>query len=126
MATIFIVEDQATNMKLIQGILAREGYTTLQAESADIAIPMIKEYLPDLILMDIHMPGTDGLTATRLLKSDFETRDIPIIAITARVMEGDKEAIIEAGCEEYTAKPIRYKEVLMLIKEVLDRNDNAQ
>jgi two-component system, cell cycle response regulator DivK len=126
MKTIFIVEDQKANMKLIDGILKREGYKTIQAESADIGIPMIRQQLPDLILMDIHLPGTDGLTATRLLKKYKETCHIPIIAITARAMDGDKETILAAGCDAYAAKPIRYKEVLAMIETLIQGTPNAE
>jgi two-component system, cell cycle response regulator DivK len=117
--TIFVIEDQATNLKLIQGILARSGYNVRTAETADIGIPMIREEIPDLILMDIHLPGTDGLTATRLLKQDTLTKHVPIIAVTARAMEGDKEIILAAGCDDYAAKPIRYKQILSMIERHL-------
>lgn len=120
MSTIFVIEDQATNLKLIKGILERSGYNVATAESADDGIPMIKDIIPDLILMDIHLPGTDGLTATRLLKKASDTAHIPIIAITARAMEGDKAAILAAGCDDYAAKPIRYKEILSLISKHLE------
>jgi two-component system cell cycle response regulator DivK len=119
MTVIVIVEDNPSNMKLITGVLQRAGYQTLTAEDADIGIPLIREQLPDLILMDIHLPGTDGLEATRLLKKDNKTQHIPIIAVTARAMDGDREAILEAGCDAYTSKPIRYKELLAQIEEIL-------
>jgi two-component system cell cycle response regulator DivK len=119
MTTIAIVEDNASNMKLIRGVLERAGYQTLTAEDADSGIPLIREQLPDLVLMDIHMPGIDGLEATRLLKLDPVTRHIPVIAVTARAMDGDRESILAAGCDGYTAKPIRYKEMLAMIERVL-------
>ncbi|OOZ43268.1 response regulator [Solemya velum gill symbiont] len=119
MTTIAIVEDNASNMKLIKGVLERAGYQILTMEDADSGIPIIREHLPDLVLMDIHMPGTDGLEATRLLKADSKTRHIPVIAVTARAMEGDREAILAAGCDGYTAKPIRYKEILDMIEQIL-------
>jgi two-component system, cell cycle response regulator DivK len=126
MTTIFIVEDQSANMKLIKGVVTRDGYATLEAESADIAIPLIREQQPDLVLMDIHLPGTDGLTATRLLKQDKLTSHIPIIAVTAKAMEGDREMILAAGCDDYASKPIRYKELLKLIKDVLRSSLNEK
>lgn len=118
---IYVVEDQQTNLKLITGILERAGYTVQSSETADEAIPEIIQSPPDLILMDIHLPGTDGLTATRILKANQTTQHIPVIAVTARAMEGDREHILEAGCDEYTAKPIRYKQMLQLIDTVLSR-----
>lgn len=121
MTVIAIVEDNPSNMKLITGVLQRAGYQTLAAKDADAGIPLIREQLPDLVLMDIHMPGTDGLSETRLLKKDDATRHIPIIAVTARAMDGDREAILAAGCDAYTSKPIRYKELLVQIREILER-----
>lgn len=120
MTTIAVVEDNPSNMKLITGVLHRAGYQTLTAKDADEGVPLIFEALPELVLMDIHMPGTDGLTATRLLKKDQRTLHIPIIAVTARAMDGDREAILAAGCDAYTSKPIRYKELLLQIEEILN------
>ncbi len=120
MTTIAIVEDNPSNLKLIDGVLQRAGYQTLIAEDADVGIPMIREQLPDLVLMDIHLPGTDGLQATRLLKKDDRTRHIPIIAVTARAMDGDRETILATGCDAYTSKPIRYKELLLQIDKILN------
>lgn len=122
---VYVVEDQTTNLKLITGILERAGYSVMSSMTADEAIPEIIHSLPDLILMDIHLPGTDGLTATRILKANEATQHIPIIAVTARAMEGDREHIMSAGCDEYTAKPIRYKQVLQLIDNVLKRALNG-
>ena len=119
-AKIAIVEDNASNMKLIKSILERAGYETITAWNADDGIPMIRDELPDLVLMDIHMPGTDGLVATRLLKADAQTKDIPVIAVTAKVMDSDKESILSAGCDAYVSKPIRYKQMLELIAGFLE------
>ncbi len=122
MTTIAVVEDNPSNMKLIVGVLERAGHTVLAAEDADIGIPMIREQLPDLVLMDMHLPGTDGIQATRLLKANARTAHIPVIAITARAMEGDREGMLAAGCDGYASKPIRYKEVLALIDRLLKRD----
>jgi len=119
MITIAVVEDNPSNMKLVTGVLHRAGYQILTAEDADAGIPLIRENLPDLVLMDIHLPGTDGLEATRLLKKDDRTRHIPVIAVTARAMEGDRELILEAGCDAYTSKPISYKDLLVQIEALL-------
>ncbi len=121
MSIIYVIEDQLANLKLISGILKRAGYEVLSATNADIGIPEIIELRPALVLMDIHLPGTDGLTATRILKRNDVTKSIPIMAITARAMEGDREAILDAGCDDYAAKPIRYKEVLKKIEILLQR-----
>lgn len=122
MSTIAIIEDNLSNMKLIKTVLEHAGYQTVSAENADKGIPLIRESLPDLILMDIHMPGTDGLMATRILKADSTTRHIPVIAVTARAMEGDRENILASGCDGYTSKPIRYKEMLNLIESIINKS----
>ncbi|MBC8211962.1 MAG: response regulator [Gammaproteobacteria bacterium] len=121
MAVIAVVEDNLSNMKLICGVLAHAGYTVIKAGNAEEGLPLIRQMLPDLVLMDIHMPGIDGMAATRLLKADKLTSHIPVIALTARAMDGDRETILRAGCDGYAAKPIRYKEVLELIRQQLER-----
>lgn len=119
MNTIAVVEDNLSNMKLIKSVLKNAGYHIISADNAVDGVQMIQENLPNLILMDIHMPGMDGLEATRILKADALTQHIPIIALTARAMEGDREMILASGCDAYASKPIRYKEVLALIDEII-------
>lgn len=119
MTLIAVIEDNVSNMKLITGILQRAGYRYIQAGNAELGLELIREQLPSLVLMDIHMPGIDGMQATRLLKADIKTRHIPVIALTARAMDGDREEILAAGCNGYATKPIRYKEVLALIQQLL-------
>ena len=116
MSTILIVEDNATNMKLSTFLLESADYTVLTATSAEIGLTLAREGSPDLILMDIQLPGMDGLEATALLKADEATRDIPVIALTALAMKGDEERILAAGCDGYMAKPLDYKEFLAAIK----------
>lgn len=115
MSVVMVVEDNPSNMKLITGVLARAGFEVISALDADTGISVIRHRLPDLVLMDIHLPGTDGLTATRLLKADGLTRHIPVLAVTAKAMEGDADMLLAAGCDGYVAKPIRYKELLEVI-----------
>ena len=119
MATILIVEDNATNMKLSTFLLESAEYTVLGATSAEIGLTLAREGRPDLILMDIQLPGMDGLEATALLKADESTREIPVIALTALAMKGDEERILAAGCDGYIAKPIDYKNFLAAIKSRL-------
>jgi two-component system cell cycle response regulator DivK len=116
--TIAVVEDNPSNMKLIVLILQRAGYAVLEACDADCGLAIIRERQPDLVLMDMHIPGTDGMEATRVLKQDTATRHIPVVALTARAMEGDRETMLAAGCDGYVSKPIRYQEVLALIEEL--------
>jgi len=125
MALIAVVEDNTSNMKLITDVLVRADYEVLQACDADTGIPLIRERLPDLVIMDMHMPGTDGLSATRLLKADPLTKHIPIIALTARAMEGDREMIMAAGCDEYASKPVRYKDVLRMVERIINEKNYA-
>jgi len=107
---ILVIEDHPVNMKLTSDLLAKTGYTVLQASEAETGIRMARQDAPRLILMDIQLPGMDGLTAARLLKNDERTRDIPIIALTAFAMKGDEKRILATGCcDAYIAKPIRYK-----------------
>ena len=116
MATILIVEDNATNMKLSTFLLESADYTVLAATNAESGLTLAREARPDLILMDIQLPGMDGLEATGLLKADEATRDIPVIALTALAMKGDEERILAAGCDGYIAKPLDYKAFLAAIK----------
>ena len=119
MATILVVEDNATNMKLSTFLLESADHTVIAATSAEIGLTLAREAHPDLILMDIQLPGMDGLQATALLKADEATRDIPVIALTALAMKGDEERILAAGCDGYIAKPLDYKDFLAAIKSRL-------
>ena len=121
MARILIVEDNATNRKLAVLILETAGYTVLSAADAEAGLTVAREERPDLILMDIQLPGMDGLEATALLKGDDATRAIPVIALTALAMIGDEERIRAAGCDGYVAKPMRYQELLATIAAQLAR-----
>lgn len=120
MKNILIIEDNASNLMLTEDILKRAGYNVLTATDAEDGIALAIENLPDLILMDIQLPGTDGLTATRILKDNFNTQHIPIIALTAHAMKGDEEKILAEGCDGYIPKPIRYKQFLESISKFLD------
>jgi two-component system cell cycle response regulator DivK len=116
---VLIIEDNPSNMKLAVDVLRKSRiHEVLEAMDADAGIALAREALPDLILMDINMPGMDGLTATRLLKGDAKTRHIRIVAVTALAMKGDREKAIAAGCDGYLAKPIRYKELLEIVDTI--------
>jgi len=104
-ACILVVDDNATNLKLVSDVLAFDGYSILKAVDAEAAQEIIRETRPDLILMDIALPGMDGLTLTRQLKADAHTRDIVIVALTAFAMKGDDIKAREAGCDGYITKP---------------------
>ena len=112
MAKVLIIEDNATNMTLAVFLLQSAGHTVLSATDAEAGLTLARAEQPGLILMDIQLPGMDGLQATALLKRDEATRAIPVIALTALAMKGDEERIRAAGCDGYIAKPMNYQEFL--------------
>jgi two-component system cell cycle response regulator DivK len=115
MAKVLVVEDNPTNKTLAIFLLQSAGHTVLSAADAEAGLTLAREEQPDLILMDIQLPGMDGLEATALLKKADATRAIPVIALTALAMKGDEERIRAAGCDGYIAKPMRYREFLAAI-----------
>src|SRR5258705_5347672 len=110
MARILIIEDNVANMKLATFILESASHTVIPATDAEAGLTLARGEHPDLILMDIQLPGMDGLEATAVLKGDLTTRHIPVIALTALAMKGDEERIRAAGCAGYIAKPLYYKD----------------
>ena len=115
MAKVLIVEDNPANMKLATFLVQSAGHTVLSATNAEDGLTLALGDQPNLILMDIQLPGMDGLEATGLLKQADATRDIPVIALTALAMKGDEERIRAAGCDGYIAKPMRYQELLAIL-----------
>lgn len=104
--TILVIEDNELNMKLVRSLLKIGNYTMLEAPDAETGIKLLQYRKPDLILMDIQLPGMDGLTATRMIKGDHRLRDIPVVAFTSYAMEGDESLAKKAGCAGYIIKPI--------------------
>ena len=121
MARILIVEDNPDNMFLTAMLLQSAGHTVLSAVDAEAGLTMARDEHPDLILMDIQLPGMDGLEATALLKQEEATRAIPVIALTALAMKGDEERIRAAGCDGYIAKPMGIQDFLTTIAAHLER-----
>jgi two-component system cell cycle response regulator DivK len=121
MATILVVEDNEANLSLATFLLKSVGHTVISAQDAEAGMTLAREGRPNLILMDIQLPGMDGLQAISLLKRDDATRSIPVIVLTALAMKGDEERIRAAGCDGYIAKPMRYKEFLATIATQLAR-----
>lgn len=105
-AEILIIEDNPLNMELARDLLESRGYNVREAVTAQEGIQAIRASLPDLVLMDIQLPGMDGLTATRLLRQDETLKNLIIIALTAHAMKGDEQKVMEAGCNGYMSKPI--------------------
>jgi two-component system cell cycle response regulator DivK len=114
-ALILVIEDNPANMALATFLLQSAGHTVLSATDAEAGLTIARAEQPHLVLMDIQLPGMDGLKATALLKQDEATRAIPVIALTALAMTGDEERIRAAGCDGYIAKPFGYKEFLAII-----------
>lgn len=115
MAKVLVVEDNPTNMRLAVFLLRSVGHVVFSANDAEAGLTLAREQQPNLILMDIQLPGMDGLAATVTLKADAATRAIPVIALTALAMKGDEERIRAAGCDGYIAKPMRYQEFLATV-----------
>src|SRR6266513_3401635 len=125
MAKVLVVEDNPANMTLSTFLLESVGHSVLKATDAENGLALARAEQPDLILMDIQLPGMDGLRATAQLKGDGATRDIPVIALTALAMKGDEERIRAAGCDGYIAKPLAYKEFLATISAELEKRAGA-
>ena len=121
MATVLVVEDNATNMTLAVFLLESAGHRVLSATDAEAGLALARREQPNLILMDIQLPGMDGLEATALLKADADTRAIPVIALTALAMMGDEERIRAAGCDGYIGKPMGYHGFLATVAAELAR-----
>ena len=118
---ILIVEDDPKNLKLIRDLLQIRGYTTLEATDGKQGVDMARAKMPDLILMDIQMPLMDGFEAISILKADPVTKSIPIIALTAFAMQGDREKCMEAGCNDYITKPLDTRAFVTKVKEYLEK-----
>jgi CheY-like chemotaxis protein len=119
--SILIVDDNPVNSKLVRVLLTGEGYDVRTAADAEEAMQVLKEASPHLILMDVQLPGIDGLELTRRLKTDPATRDIKILGLTAYAMKGDEEKILAAGCDGYIAKPIDTRTLPGVIGHYLER-----
>lgn len=118
---ILVVDDHAGNLKLLRVLLGGEGFAVKAASSAIEALELLKSYQPAIILTDIQMPDMDGLEFVRRLKDDPDTRDIPVVAITAYAMYGDEQRVREAGCDAYVAKPIDTRALPKLLRGLLAR-----
>ncbi len=117
---ILLVEDDFMNMRLAQHILEVEGYTVLKAATAQEALEQIESALPDLILMDVQLPDMDGMTVVKILRENTRTRDTTILALTACAMKGDRERILQMGCDGYISKPIDIQDFVNAVKRFLN------
>jgi two-component system cell cycle response regulator DivK len=118
---ILLVEDNEKNRKLAHDVLVHQGYRVADAESAEVALRLVREQAPSLVLMDIHLPGMNGIEALQQLRADPATRGIPVMAVTASAMTHDRAKIMAAGFDGYQSKPISVKPFLAAVRELLDR-----
>lgn len=121
---ILVVEDNDMNMQLVEYLLEEGGFEIVKAASGEEALSITRDEAappPDLILMDIHLPGMDGLSVVRAMKADERIKAVPILALTAHAMRGDKDRFLEAGCDGYISKPIDVKTFLAAIAQYLPR-----
>jgi two-component system, cell cycle response regulator DivK len=118
---ILVVEDNEKNMKLFRDVLVATGYRTLEARTGTEAVDMASEHTPDLVLMDIQMPDLDGVQALQRLRADSRTAGIPVLALTAQAMHGDRERFLAAGFDGYLSKPVDVRQLLGTVREHCDR-----
>jgi len=119
MATILVIEDNEMNLDMLSRRLSKRGHTVLIATDGAQGVDMTHQHKPDLILMDMSLPIMDGWQATRIIKADSAIKHIPIIALTAHAIAGDREKCLAAGCDEYETKPIKFPELLAKIDQFL-------
>lgn len=124
--TVLCIEDNKTNMLLVSRIVEAEGYKLVRAEDGPTALKVLEDLTPDLILLDVNIPGIHGLDLARMIKDDARLASIPLIATTANVLVGDKERCLEAGCDEYLPKPLDIRRLREVMREyVKDRANGA-
>lgn len=122
---VLIVEDQALNRKLVRDVLQAKGYRTLESETGEDGVRLAREHLPALVLMDIQLPGINGIEALQQLRADPSTRAIPVIAVTASAMAQNRQQILAAGFDAYQPKPIDVKLFLRVVRDMLDQRAGA-
>jgi CheY-like chemotaxis protein len=117
---VLVIEDNPLNLELATDLLEACGFEVISAQTAEAGINLALEAQPDLILMDLSLPGMDGLEATKALKADLQTADIPIVAVTAHAMKGDEQKALDAGCAAYITKPIDTRIFPMVVTQQLE------
>ncbi len=118
---VMVVEDNEKNRKLMRVVLKAKGYNVIEATTGEEALTLLKNQKPDIILMDIQLPGIDGLTLIKQIKGDVPTKDIPIIAVTAYAMKGDEQKILDTGCDAYVSKPINTQELPHIVEKYIKK-----
>ncbi len=118
---VMVVEDNEKNRKLMRVVLRAKGYNIIEATTGEEALNLLKNQKPDIILMDIQLPGIDGLTLIKQIKASAITKDIPIIAVTAYAMKGDEQKILETGCNAYVSKPVNTQELPLIVEKYINK-----
>jgi two-component system, cell cycle response regulator DivK len=121
-AQILVVEDNEKNMKLFRDVLLATGYRTLEATTGEEAVALATEHSPDLVLMDIQLPDIDGVEALGRLRADGRTASVPVLALTAQAMEGDRERFLAAGFDGYLSKPVNVADFVSIVKRYCERH----
>ena len=116
---VLCVEDNSTNMLLVSRVVEAEGHQLVRAEDSTSALEALKQYTPDIILMDVNLPGMNGLDLSRHIRTELQLTEVPIIAVTANVLVGDKERTLEAGCNDYLPKPLDIRRLREIMREYL-------
>jgi CheY-like chemotaxis protein len=122
---VLVIEDDELNRKLVKEILRMGNYRAIESMDAETGIQLARQHKPDLILMDIHLPKMNGLSATRIIKGDKDLKQIPIVAVTALAMPEDLDKVLEAGCDDYVTKPFRFQNLLTTIAQLLNSSDRG-
>lgn len=120
---ILVVEDNEKNMKLFRDVLQAKGYDALEATSGEEAVELATEHVPDLILMDVQLPGIDGVEALGRIRADERTAAIPVVALTAQAMSGDRERFLESGFDGYISKPVDVLEFIQTVARYVEGDD---
>lgn len=120
---VMVVEDNEKNRKLMRVVLKAKGYNVIEAATGEEALNILRNQKPDVILMDIQLPGIDGITLIKQIKGTIALKDTPIIAVTAYAMKGDEEKIMEAGCDAYVSKPINTQELPLIVEKYIKKHE---
>ena len=113
---VLVVEDNERNMKLFRDVLEASGYRTLEATTGSLAVELAQRHIPDVVLMDVQLPDLDGVEALRRIRSDARTAYVPVVAVTAQAMDGDRERFLRAGFDAYLPKPVDIRELVRLVR----------
>ena len=119
---VLVVEDDSKSRKLVRDLLTFKGYEIIEAETGEEGVGLAQERRPSLILMDIRLPGIDGIQALGRLRAEVATRGIPVMAMTASVMSGDRQRVLDAGFDAFQSKPIKIKDFVAAVEQLLERH----